>query len=116
MSNTERVDKPCKNCGKLMIAVDPRRLFCVDCRKENVRKHNERYRDKHREEINRKAREKAKKALPVVRTVDEFCDGCIYLGGENRNDLKCCNYFLRTDKRRPCPAGKGCTVRQLRES
>ena len=41
---------------------------------------------------------------------DSYCRGCVYLGYIDgiRN---CCNYMLMEDKRRPCPAGKGCTVR-----
>ena len=114
MANLKKVNKPCKDCGRLMVAVNPQRLLCVDCRKEHVQKHNARYRDRHREEINRKAREKAKKALPVERTVDKYCAGCIYRGGQS-GYLKCCNYYLITDKRRPCPAGEGCTVRKLKK-
>lgn len=115
MAKLNKVDKPCKDCGKLMVAVNPQRMICVDCRKERVQKHNARYRDRHREELNRKAREKAKKELPVVRTVDAYCTGCVYLGRWQRTGLKCCDYFLITDKRRPCPAGEGCTVRKLKK-
>lgn len=39
------------------------------------------------------------------------CDGCYYFGGRWET-VKCCNYYLLTDHRRPCPAGKGCTVRR----
>ena len=45
---------------------------------------------------------------------DRYCRRCIYYlnfsGG-----LKCCNYLLMTDKRRPRDPGKGCTVRALKE-
>ena len=31
---------------------------------------------------------------------------CVYL-----DTMDCCNYYLDTGMRRPCPAGAGCTVR-----
>ena len=42
---------------------------------------------------------------------DETCEGCMYYAQVNRLDWFC-NYYFKTDKRRPCPAGKGCTVRR----
>lgn len=39
------------------------------------------------------------------------CEGCIYFGGRWET-VKCCNYFLITGKRRPCPVGKDCVVRE----
>ena len=39
------------------------------------------------------------------------CPGCIYFGWVN-SYMGCCNYYLMTDKRRPCPPGKGCTVKE----
>lgn len=41
------------------------------------------------------------------------CFGCIYAEAERsgREDL-ICTYILKTKKRRPCPAGKGCTVKK----
>lgn len=47
---------------------------------------------------------------------DRYCRRCMYyinLSGGLRG-LKCCNYLIMTDKRRPCDPGKGCTVRELR--
>ena len=34
---------------------------------------------------------------------------CIHLGYWDVN-VPCCDYFLNTNKRRPCPAGENCTV------
>lgn len=39
------------------------------------------------------------------------CDGCFFFEGRWETS-KCCNYFLLTGQRRPCPAGAGCTVRK----
>lgn len=39
----------------------------------------------------------------------EGCEGCVFLG---RLDLAC-GYNYMTGNRRPCPAGKGCTVKML---
>jgi hypothetical protein len=38
------------------------------------------------------------------------CDGCDYYGGKTHS-VKCCNYYLITGIRRPCPMGEGCVVR-----
>ena len=42
---------------------------------------------------------------------DKSCIGCVFLYryGESINYV--CEYMLQTETRRPCPAGKGCTVR-----
>ena len=42
-------------------------------------------------------------------------NGCEYFGGRWEN-VKCCDYYLITGKRRPCPAGKECIVRSERKS
>ena len=43
--------------------------------------------------------------------VDSTCRGCVYRAGINASSM-ICNYYLDTGKRRPCPAGKGCTVKK----
>ena len=43
---------------------------------------------------------------------DRFCNGCVFKGYFNGQNLSLCEYFLRTGHRRPCPAGTGCTVKQ----
>lgn len=35
------------------------------------------------------------------------CEGCFFLS----KYFGCCNYLIYTDKRRPCPGGKDCTVK-----
>lgn len=45
---------------------------------------------------------------------DAYCLNCIYYVGAN-DTVFMCNYYIQTDKRRPCTPGKGCTVRVLRE-
>lgn len=40
---------------------------------------------------------------------NEACLGCIYFAETTLT----CDYILMTDKRRPCPPGKGCTVRSV---
>lgn len=46
--------------------------------------------------------------------VDNYCRPCIYSGRNQNTKNPCsCDYFLATGKRRPCPAGRGCTVREL---
>ena len=43
--------------------------------------------------------------------VDDSCHGCIYLGVTTNT----CDYILMESRLRPCPAGKGCTVRRTRK-
>lgn len=43
--------------------------------------------------------------------VDSTCRGCVYIGRILGGAEKWCDYIGATGKRRPCPAGKGCTVR-----
>lgn len=35
----------------------------------------------------------------------------MYFGGMTV-EVRCCNYFLMTGRKRPCEAGKGCKVRK----
>ena len=46
--------------------------------------------------------------------VDRYCVGCQYLK-KITDDIYFCSYMLDTDKRRPCPPGRGCTVRTLKK-
>ena len=39
------------------------------------------------------------------------CQGCYYFGGRWKYS-QCCNYYLITNKRRPCPPGDLCIVRK----
>ena len=41
---------------------------------------------------------------------EDPCEGCCYYGGYAKA-VRCCNYYLITGNRRPCPQGEGCTVR-----
>ena len=41
---------------------------------------------------------------------ERACAGCVYFGWVG-SYLGCCNYILMEGKRRPCPPGKGCTVK-----
>lgn len=43
---------------------------------------------------------------------DSYCKGCVYNQIAAGDYQTMCVYYLATDKRRPCPAGKGCTVRK----
>ena len=43
------------------------------------------------------------------------CDNCVYSGVITGLSTRCCNYFLVTSQRRPCPPGEGCTVKVGRE-
>ena len=43
------------------------------------------------------------------------CDNCVYSALLTASNTRCCNYLLVTNKRRPCPAGEGCTVKVVRK-
>lgn len=40
------------------------------------------------------------------------CKGCVYNAEMASIRYGYCNYIFTEKKRRPCPAGKGCTVRK----
>lgn len=42
---------------------------------------------------------------------DAYCSDCVYYACSTRT----CDYILITDRRRPCPAGEGCTERYTRK-
>lgn len=51
--------------------------------------------------------------MPQNRTesvCDKHCIGCVYFSNIN-GGTSYCSYLLDTEIRRPCPAGKGCTVK-----
>ena len=41
---------------------------------------------------------------------DKYCKGCVYFSQVN-GTIHYCAFYLDTGIRRPCPAGKGCTVK-----
>lgn len=41
------------------------------------------------------------------------CNGCIYAGRAGKQPI--CEYILKTQRRRPCPPGAGCTVKRMEE-
>ena len=51
-------------------------------------------------------------AIPYVPApLDKHCEGCVYYQGQL---IKTCNYIFEKGERRPCPPGKGCTVKLKR--
>jgi hypothetical protein len=48
------------------------------------------------------------------RLFDKNCLGCKWYS-RVWADLHICEYLLKTDKKRPCPPGKDCTVKELRK-
>lgn len=49
----------------------------------------------------------------AAKKYDRACKGCIYLG--SAGDLCSCDYIFKVGKRRPCPPGKGCTVKETKK-
>ena len=44
-------------------------------------------------------------------TIDKHCRGCKYYI-KIHEGVFYCSYLFQEDKRRPCPPGKGCTVKR----
>lgn len=49
-----------------------------------------------------------------IKLCDSYCKGCVFERGRDVSKFPACVYILRTNKRRPCPAGTGCVVRRSR--
>ena len=47
-----------------------------------------------------------------VSVCDRHCKGCVYNAEMSNIRYGYCNYLFVEKKRRPCPAGKGCTVKK----
>lgn len=99
---TAKVDKPCEDCGVLMVDVAPMQKYCPVCAKKRVKKNKASYRDR-----------KADKQYmsPISNENAKYCKGCYYWGGVNVGSV-CCNYIFYEDRKRPCPPGKGCTEKR----
>lgn len=63
----------------------------------------------------KKKNKKAKKDnAPISSMCDSHCDGCIHLTEVHWNGVtKACYYRINTGKKRPCPAGKDCTEKEI---
>lgn len=56
------------------------------------------------------------KEEPSTSVCDAHCGGCIHLTEVCWGGLSmACYYRINTGKKRPCPAGKGCTVKETGE-
>lgn len=43
---------------------------------------------------------------------DKYCKDCVYNNLAVGEDIVLCTYYFKTNTRRPCPAGTGCTVKK----
>ena len=109
MSKLKDVDKPCETCGVLMEGVSPMRRFCTACADKRNRENKER----RRKEQSRKDMRRGQ-MISIPNPNSEFCTGCRYWDGNS--GCHCCNYIFIEGHRRPCPPGKGCTVKKLRKN
>ena len=101
MAGTKRIDKPCEDCGVLLVNVVPTRKYCYDCAKKRQKVSKKQYRTV--KEKNRKDT-----VAPIPNPNSKYCKGCIYWGGAYEG-YETCNYIFIKKHRRPCPAGKDCT-------
>ena len=95
-------DVICCDCGLLMKKVSTKRKRCPECAR------------KHKNMVNaqrlRETRGTAPRLTPIRNPNAKFCDGCVFFGGDYEGS-RSCNYIFIKGKRRPCPPGKGCTVK-----
>lgn len=110
MAGTKKVDKNCEDCGVLMTNVAPLRRLCYDCARKRKRA-GERQRAYTYKIIRPPKAKPVMQGTPIINRNAKYCKGCFYWGGHDESAC-CCNYLLITDKRRPCPPGKNCTVRK----
>ena len=97
-------DTFCVDCGIKMEQVGANRKICDECAKKRNRKNKT-------EHMRRARGSKARDDNP--KSEKDYCEGCIFYDGVYDSN-KCCNYFLDTGMRRPCPPGKGCTVKKTK--
>ena len=96
-------DIACCDCGVLMVNTSAHRKRCPEC----ARKHSLNAKREHM----RMVRESGPVANPKIpKANNNYCEGCIFFRGDFEIN-RCCNYYIDTDKRRPCPPGEGCTVK-----
>lgn len=108
MAKQRPVDKPCVDCGVLMVGVSPNLQRCPEC----IENRNRKLRAQQRER-SRRYEMKRGHGTPISNPNAKYCEGCDYWYCDN--NVKCCNYIFEEDRRRPCPPGKGCTVRKTKK-
>jgi hypothetical protein len=105
MAKQRPVDKPCVDCGVLMVGVAPMRQRCPEC----IEKRNRKLKKKNRGKKNREEMVEGR-GSPIINPYAKFCKGCDYWGSSYGYD--CCNYQFIEGKLRMCPAGEGCPFRK----
>lgn len=106
MGSAKRVDKPCEDCGALLVNVVSTRKYCYECARKRQQANKKQYNT-----VKQKKEKVVLRGTPIQNNNAKYCKGCFYWGGHDESAC-CCNYLLITDKRRPCSPGKDCTVRK----
>ena len=106
MSWSAKVDKNCEDCGTLLVQVSPCRRLCYACAKKRQKAGSAEYRARH------KAKKETSYKIPAETDNTKNCKNCVYWGGDYPCNF-CCNYILDEGHSRPCPPGKGCTVKVI---
>ena len=100
------IDKPCYDCGVIMIGVKPMQMYCDACAKKRNRKNAAAA----KKEQNRRKMTRGT-ASPIHNPNEPYCQGFRYWYGKS-SGCDVCNYIFVMGSRRPCPPGKGCKVRK----
>jgi hypothetical protein len=101
-------DVVCCDCGVFMENVSAKRKRCPECAYKHDLEQNR----------NRMRMVRNLKNLPPPIPSNpgrEYCEGCVYYRGDFEIN-KCCNYYLDTGKRRPCPPGRDCTSKRSKNN
>lgn len=116
----------CQICKQPFIARSPNAKYCPGCQKEAKRRadaEHEKRRQAARAALRNGTKIKkggetkdgaiASQQAPTIKLVDAYCVGCTYLTviSCDATNQKACDYIGATNRCRPCPAGKGCTVK-----
>lgn len=94
-------DVICCDCGLLMKDASAKRRRCPECAYKYALE---------QKKYHMRAVRGKEQTTYICNPIKKYCEGCDYYFGDY--DLsKTCNYIFIVGKPRPCPPGKGCTVR-----
>lgn len=87
----------CEKCGETFLRRRGDGVLCRACSKKNAQ---EKWRRKHR-------------SHRAEAFINETCLGCRFYRCIKKSTWFCA-YMIETGKKRPCPPGRGCTVREAK--
>lgn len=107
MASAKKVNKPCEDCGVLLVNVVPTRKYCYSCARKRQRANAKQYRT-----VKDKKCDGVLRGTPIQNPNAKYCKGCKYWWGAY-DGYEMCNYIFCKGHRRPCPPGKDCTEKVI---